>query len=86
MNIIKSYYRPGDRIRGILVNSHIGSKKGRMIVGKLSRIEINRRNHTIRVFVKDPETLKVQEIYVDTMERLYESSNMALNFLEFINS
>ena len=87
VNTIKSYYRPGDRVRGTLLNSHIGSKNSRTVVGKLSKIEINRRNHTIRVFIKDPETLEVQEIYVDTMERLYESkSNMALTFLEFINS
>jgi hypothetical protein len=87
VGLIKQYYKPGDRVRGVLVNSHIGSDEGKMIVGKLNRVEINRRDHTIKVFIKNPETLETEEIYVDTMERLYESKpGMALSFSEFIGS
>lgn len=87
VSIIKNYYKPGDRVRGILVNSQIGSEDGRMVIGKLNRVEINRRDHTIKVFIKNPETLETEEIYVDTMERLYESKiGMALSFSEFIGS
>jgi hypothetical protein len=87
VSLIKYYYKPGDRVRGILVNSHLKSDEGRIVVGKLNRVEINRRDNTIKVFIKNPETLEIQEIYVDTMERLYESKiGMALNFSEFIGS
>jgi hypothetical protein len=87
VSLIKHYYKPGDRVRGILVNSHLKSDEGRMVVGKLNRVEINRRDNTIKVFIKNPETLEIQEIYVDTMERLYESRiGMALSFSEFIGS
>lgn len=87
VSIIKQYYKPGDRVRGILVNSQIKSKNGKVVTGKLSRVEIDHRNHTIRAFIKDPQTLQTQEIYIDTMERLYESKiGMALSFSEFIGS
>ena len=87
VNIIKQYYKPGDRVRGILVNSQIKSKNGKVVTGKLSRVEIDHRNHTIRAFIKDPQTLDTQEIYIDTMERLYESRlGLALSFSEFIGS
>ena len=87
VSLIKHFYKPGDRVRGILVNSHLKSDNGRMVVGKLHKVEINRRDNTIKVFIKNPESLEIQEIYVDTMERLYESRiGMALSFSEFINS
>jgi len=86
INIIDHYYRPGMRVRGMLVNSQLNSKNGRTVIGKLYKIDINRRDNTIKVYIKDPETLKTQEIYVDSMERIYESKYRAFNFSEFINS
>jgi hypothetical protein len=86
VNIIKQYYKPGDRVRGILVNSQLDSENGRVVIGKLESVKVDRRNHTIKVFIKDPETLEQKEIYVDTMERIYESKYRALSFSEFINS
>ena len=86
VNIIKYYYKPGDRIRGILVNSQHESDGGRTVVGKLSEIKVNRRDNTIKVYIKDPSTLEKKEIYVDTMERLYESKHKAMSFYEFIGS
>lgn len=84
VNLIKHYFKPGDRVRGVLVNSQLKSKNGKVVIGKLKRIEVNRRDHTIKVFIKDPETLKEAEIYIDTMERIYESKNRALSFNEFV--
>lgn len=87
VNLIKNYYQPGDRVRGTLVNSQIGSRGPRTVVGKLSKVEINRRDNTIKVYIKDPSTLEVMEIYVDSMERLYESNPWrAKSFSQFIAS
>lgn len=86
VNTIKKFFKPGDRVRGILVNSQLKSENGRTIVGKLINIDVNQRNHTIKAYIKDPVTLKKQEIYIDTMERIYESGNSALSFSEFLGS
>jgi hypothetical protein len=84
---LRFYYKPGDRVRGIIVNSHINSENGRVTVGKLHKIVPNYLTATIRVWVKNPSTLESTEIYVDSIERIYESSSMkALNFTQFINS
>lgn len=86
VNIIKLYFKPGDRVRGIEVNSQLKSENGRTVVGKLKSVKINRRDHTIKVFIIDPKTMKETEIYVDTMERIYESKYRAFSFSEFIAS
>ena len=86
VNIIKHYFKPGYRVRGIKINSHLDSENGRTIIGKLDKVDINRRDHTIKIYIKDPETLESHEIYVDTMERMYESKYLALSFSEFLGS
>jgi hypothetical protein len=86
VNIIKQYYKPGDRVRGILVNSQLNKDNGRTVIGKLTKVEINRRDHTIKIYIHNPETLEEQEIYVDTMERIFESKYRAMNFSEFLGS
>jgi hypothetical protein len=87
INLIKHYYKPGDRVRGVLVNSKMGKDTdGRIVVGKLNKIDINRRDKTIKVYIIDPSTLESKEIYVDTMERIFESKYRALSFSEFISS
>jgi hypothetical protein len=83
--MLKYHYKPGDRIRGIVVNSMIGTENGRTVVGKLDSIKVNRRDKTIKVFIRDPKTLEKKEIYVDTMERVFESYR-ALSFSQFVNS
>ena len=84
---IKFYYKPGDRVRGKIVNSTISSENGKMMVGKLHKIVPNYSNNTIRAWIKNPSTLESVEIYVDTIERIYESRSVkALNFSKFINS
>jgi hypothetical protein len=84
---LRFYYKPGDRVRGTIVNSQLTSENGRVIIGKLDKIEPNYSNNTIRAWVKDPSTLECTEIYVDTIERIYESvSSKALTFSQFVNS
>jgi hypothetical protein len=86
VNIIKHFFKLGDRIRGKIINSFIDSEEGRTVVGKLEKIKVDRRNHKITAFVRDPETLESTEIYVDTMERITEAKNLAMTFSQFINS
>ena len=84
---LRFYFKPGDRVRGTIINSQINSENGRVIVGKLDKIVPNYATNTIRAWVKNPSTLESTEIYVDTIERIYESSsNRALRFSQFINS
>jgi hypothetical protein len=69
------------------VNSQIKNKGGKMVVGRLLEVKVDRRNNTIKAFIKDPKTLQKKEIYIDTMERLYESNSFkAMTFAQFIGS
>ncbi len=86
VNKIRHWYQPGDLVRGVLVNSQLKSENGKVILGRLKNVKVDRRNHTIQIFIIDPQTRKVKEIYVDTMERVFESSNRALSFSQFLNS
>ena len=80
------YYKPGDRVRGMIVNSAVNSKNGKMMVGKLHKIVPDYSTNTIRAWIKNPSTLESIEIYIDTIERIYESTIKALGFSQFINS
>lgn len=86
VNKIRHWYQPGDLIRGALVNSQLKSENGKFIVGRLKNIKVSRRNNTIQIFVIDRQTRQVQEIYVDTMVRIFEYNNRALSFSDFLNS
>lgn len=84
---LRTYFKPGDRVRGIIVNSKINSENGKIVVGKLEKIKPDYANNIIRAWIKNPSTLKSTEIYVDTIERIYESSSIkAMTFSQFINS
>lgn len=83
---LKMFFKPGDRIRGIKVNSQLSSENGKMVVGKLYKIEPDYSNREIRAWIKNPKTLELQEVYVSTIEKIYESTNRALTFSQFINS
>lgn len=82
---LKLYFKPGDRVRGIIVNSQLDNENGKFVVGKLHKISPNYSNTTIRTWIKNPKTLELQEIYPETMERIYES-HLAMTFTQFINS
>lgn len=86
MNKLKFYFKPGDRVRGVLVNSQLENENGKVVVGKLHKIVPDYTNNSIRAWIKNPKTLETQEIYVETLERLFESNNRAMSFDQFINS
>ena len=84
---LKRYFKPGDRIRGIIVNSQLDSEKGRVAVGKLHKITSDYSTNSIQIWIKNPKTLELQEVYPESIERIYESStHRALSFAQFINS
>jgi hypothetical protein len=84
---LRFYFKPGDRVRGTIVNSQINSENGRVIIGKLDKIVPNYSTNSIRAWVKNPSTLESTEIYIDTIERIYERvSSKALTFSQFVNS
>ena len=82
---LRHFFKAGDRIRGIELNSHLGKDNVKYVVGKLHKIKPDFSNDTIRVWVKNPKTLQITEVYFESIERLYES-NRALTFTQFINS
>lgn len=86
LSVLKLHFRPGDRVRGKEINSFLTSDEGRTVIGKLHKFEVDRRNNTIRAIITDPETLEKTEIYLDTMERIVESSYFAKSFSQFIGS
>lgn len=86
VGVLRYYFKPGDRVRGKIVNSFLDSEEGRVAIGKLEKIDIDRRNNTITVLIKDPETLETTEIYLDSMERIMESRYFAKSFDQFIGS
>jgi hypothetical protein len=57
-----------------------------MAVGKLHKIQPDYSNNTIRAWIKNPKTLELQEVYIESIERIYESAHRALTFSQFINS
>jgi len=84
---LRFYYKPGDRVRGTIVNSQLTSENGRVIIGKLDKIVADYGANSIRAWVKNPSTLESIEIYINSIERIYESvSRRALSFSQFINS
>ncbi len=81
---LRQNYKPGDRVRGILVNSQLGDAAGKPIIGKLHKFLPNYTTGEIRAWIKDTKTLKLTEVYIDTIERIYEGR--AMTFASFINS
>ena len=76
VNTINNIFKPGDRIRGIEMNSLVKEDDdGEQVVGRFDNIKVDYENKQIRAFVKDPVTLKKTEVYPDTMERLMESKS-----------
>lgn len=74
VNTINNMFKPGDRIRGIEMNSLVKKEdEGEQVVGRFDTIKVDYQNKQIRAFVKDPVTMKKTEVYPDTMERLMES-------------
>jgi hypothetical protein len=84
---LRYFFKAGDRIRGIEMNSQLDGDNVKYLVGKLYKIKPDFSNDMVRVWIQDPKTLKVTEVYVESIARLYESvSNRALTFNQFVNS
>lgn len=81
---LRNYFKPGDRIRGVLVNSEITGEP-KIVVGKILKIEPNYSNDSIRVWIKDQKTLKVKEVRVESIEKIYENL-FAMNFNDFVQT
>lgn len=80
-------FKKGSRISGIKVNSQfVGEKEPEMIIGKFESLKIDKENRVIRAFIRDPKSLKLIEVYPQSLNRLTESkSNLyAKTFLEFL--
>lgn len=80
-------FKAGSRISGIKVNSQFKGKRGEgeSVVGKFESFKIDKPNQVIRAFIRDPKTMKVVEVYPETLTRLNEGkSHMAKTFLEFV--
>ena len=76
VNTINNMFKPGDRIRGIEMNSMLKEEDedGTQVVGRFDKIKVDYDNQQIRAFIKDPSTMKTTEVYPGTMERIMESS------------
>ena len=80
-------FKACSRISGIKVNSPFEGKKGEgeSIIGKFESFKIDKPNQVIRAFIRDPKTMKLVEVYPETLTRLNESkSHLAKTFLEFV--
>ena len=80
-------FKPGSRIGGIKINSPFKGKKGQgePVFGKFEGFKVDKKTKTIRAFITDPKSLKVFEVYPETLSRLNESkSHLAKTFLEFV--
>lgn len=80
VNLMKFMFKPGDRVRATEMNSLLKDDDGSQTVGKFHKIEIDRSNEQVRAFVKNPETLKLTEVYADSIERIYESKSFNFKF------
>ena len=76
INTLKRMFKPGDRVRGVKMNSMVKEDEdGTQVVGKFQDIKIDYSNKQIRAFLRNPKTLEQTEVYPDTMERLFESKS-----------
>lgn len=84
---MNQYFKKGTRIHGVKVNSTFTNKDKQpdLIVGNFDSFKIDKDTKTIRAFIRDPKTLKITEVYPETLNRLTESrSYLAKTFLEFV--
>ena len=87
INKLSQQFKRGSRISGVQVNSTFTNQKKEptVIIGKFESLKIDKDTQTIRAFIRDPRTLKVFEVYPETLSRLTESKHhRAKTFLEFL--
>lgn len=84
---LNTLFKKGSRLSGVKVNSVFKNKGGKPdhIIGKFDGFKIDRKQKTIRAFVRDPKTMKVFEVYPETLSRLNESKDhLAKTFIDFL--
>ncbi len=88
INQLNQKFKRGSRISGIQVNSQIADKKRnpKVVIGKFEALKIDRETKSIRAFIRDPKSLKLVEVYPETLTRLTESKSegRAKTFLEYL--
>lgn len=88
INQLNQRFKKGSRISGIQVNSHVIDKKKNpnVVIGKFETLKVDRQTKTIRAFIRDPKSLKLVEVYPETLTRLTESKSegRAKTFLEYL--
>jgi hypothetical protein len=87
INRLSQEFKRGSRISGVKVNSTFtnAKKEPTVIVGKFESLKIDKDTQTIRAFIRDPKSLKIVEVYPETLNRLTESrNNQAKTFIEFL--
>lgn len=87
VKLLNQAFKKGSRLGGIKVNSLFTNKdrKPEHIIGRFDSFKIDTKHRTIRAFIQDPKTLKLVEVYPETLSRLTESkSHLAKTFLDFV--
>ena len=83
---VRRFFKPGDRVRGVKVNSMLRDGDPKTIVGKVVKIQPSYSNDSIRVWIIDQKSKKTHEIYVESMEKIYENGGLALGFNQFVET
>ena len=85
---LNNQFKKGSRIGGIIVNSTFKNKDGHpeTIIGKFECFKIDHKHRNIRAFIRDSKTLKLVEVYPETLSRLNESKGVyaAKTFIDFL--
>lgn len=84
---LNSIFKKGSRLSGVKVNSVFKNKGGSpdYCIGKFEGFKIDRKQKTIRAFVRDPKTMKISEVYPETLSRLNEAKDhLAKTFIDFL--
>lgn len=80
-------FKKGSRITGVKVNSTFMAKNHQpeYVVGQFESFKVDKQQKTIRAFIRDPKTMKVVEVYPETLYKLNESrGHVAKTFIEFL--
>jgi hypothetical protein len=84
---LNNLFKKGSRLGGVVVNSTFKNSKGNpdSIIGKFDSFKIDTKHKTIRAFIRDTNSMKLVEVYPETLSKLNESnSHLAKTFLEFL--
>ena len=87
INKLSQMFKKGSRISGVKVNSVFTNEKSQptVVFGIFDSLKIDRKSQTIRAFIRDPKSMKLIEVYPQTLSRLTEAKNhRAKTFLEFL--